>query len=99
MTLIELINHLKKLPTDKVVKNGFGEAMSWRGSYYELAFEPKENAKVSDMLRIAQDANGKTFDGYKGGEFTMSLISEVYIAPYGGVGEPINSANIELWKM
>ena len=94
-----LIDELEKLPKNKVVDDGFGEAMSWRGSYCELAFEPKKKAKVSDMLTIAKNANGSSFEGYKGGEFVMNLNSEVYIASYGFNGEPINSANIKLWSI
>lgn len=41
------------------------------------------------MLNEAQSALGKTFEGYKGGDFLMESYSEVYLAKYGHVGEEI----------
>jgi len=32
---------------------------------------------------------GKTFTGYKGGEFFMTLRTDVHLAEYGDSGEPI----------
>jgi hypothetical protein len=41
MKLGELIKILQKLPQDTVFESGFTNPHSYRGSYYELAVEPK----------------------------------------------------------
>lgn len=99
ITLKDLIDWLDTQDPSKSIKDGFGEAMSWRGSYYELAFEPNPVTTVREMLSQAKSAVGETFVGYKGGEFTMDLNCEVYIAEYGTCGEPITSFNFKYWEL
>lgn len=82
MYLKDLIERLEKEP-NKFLKLGFTHAHSWRGSYDCLAFEPCEGAKVSDMLYEAKEALGKTFEGWKGGDFVMSEYTEVYLSEEG----------------
>jgi hypothetical protein len=56
---------------------------SWRGSYSELAlsFEGENNPPKADkFLEVLKDAVGKTFTGYKGGEFFMSRHTPVWVA-------------------
>ena len=96
--LKELIEQLELLPLDGVIPFGFGEPMSYRGYYEELAFKPVENAKVEDMLNFAKSAMGKTFTGYKGGEFEMNEFSDCYIAEYGtSAGDKIGMTLINMW--
>lgn len=83
MTLIELIDALKTLPQDKIVRWGFDNPHSWRGIYAELAFEPAENVTIGSMLACAKEALGKTYQGYKGGDFTMGEYTEVHFAYVG----------------
>ena len=84
MTLGELIERLEKVKDkSKVIKKGFGEPMSWRGIYSELAFEPAENVTIQSMLDNAKSAIGKTFKGYKGGDYKMDTYSDVHISEYG----------------
>lgn len=97
MHLRELIDELSGLNPETIVKYGFGEPMSWRGDYYELAFEPVKDTTIGSMLEYANSALGSTYEGYKGGEFTMHENSEVYIASYGSTGEAINSSSIREW--
>ena len=85
MTLKDLIERLEKEP-NKFLKLGFTHAHSWRGSYENLAFEPCEGAKVSDMLYEAKNAIGKTFQGWKGGDFKMEESAEVYLSDEGTAG-------------
>lgn len=92
MVLGELIEALEeKFNQDPgyVAKLGFAYPHSYRGFYDALAFEPVENIGVYEMLSEAQSALGKTFEGYKGGDFLMGSYSEVYLAEYGNVGEEI----------
>jgi len=88
MYLKDLIDTLKKEKNkNKIIKNGFGNPHSYRGYYDRLAFEPKENVSVADMLIDAKKALGKTYTGWKGGEFLE--YTEVYIAYKGHTGEEL----------
>lgn len=89
MKLSELIEKLEKYQQDKVVSMGFTNPHSYRGNYEQLAFEPKENVSVGEMLRCSKDSLNKTFQGYKGGYFKMDENTLVNIAEYGCCGESI----------
>ena len=70
---------------------------SWRGVYAHLALgwedyyqrrkrrhdENAERPKVSEILDDLKSAAGQTFQGYKGGEFTMTLHTPVWCDNYG----------------
>ena len=86
MTLGELINELKKMDVNKTVPVGFGSPHSYRGYYEDLAFEPAENVTIGSMLTHAESALGKTFQGYKGGDYVMEDYTTVWIANYGESG-------------
>ena len=89
MTLGELIAALEKLNPELEVPLGFGEPHSYRGDYYDLAFEPKRNVTVGEMLADAKSALGTTYQGYKGGDFTMNEWTTCWLAEYGSTGETI----------
>lgn len=62
---------------------------SWRGSYCELAirFEFEGSClTVVDFLKKLHEAVGATYEGYKGGEFTMGKNTPVWVANYGNSG-------------
>ena len=92
----ELIKILQKLPQDTVFESGFTNPHSYRGSYYELAVEPKDFAKVSDMLKELQDVLNETLEGYKGGGFIMHEKVDVYMAFYGCTGQQTDSLILNL---
>lgn len=89
-----LIEDLEKYPSDAEVSiepfglypTGFG---SYRGYYEDLSIEyttEKYNGKVlecGELLKKAKECVGKTFYGYKGGEFTMTKSSVIWLANYG----------------
>lgn len=83
MTLIELVNELKKYEKDKIVNNGFKNPHSYRGYYHCIAFEPCGETTVGKMLELAEGAIGKTYTGWKGGDFTMYEDTNVFIAYEG----------------
>lgn len=63
---------------------------SWRGAYDELALnhqrdgDPKaQPMKVRAFLKMLKAAVGKTYTGYKGGDFTMSKDTPVWVSNYG----------------
>lgn len=64
-----------------------GRLMSWRGRYQELTLDTDETPScpmtVGVLLRDAMQANGGTFQGYKGGDYTMSLRTPVWADPWG----------------
>ena len=89
MTLGELIAALEKLDPDLVVPFGFHHPHSYRGYYDQLAFEPRENVTVGSMLADAREALGTTYEGWKGGDYTMSEWTDVWLAQEGSTGETI----------
>lgn len=99
MTLGDLIDWLEKQDQDLIVKDGFGDPHSDRGSYDELAFCPKTEAKISDMLYYAKFADGNTFQGWKGGEFKMNRGTPVYIGEWGDCGEEITTIHFKYWLL
>lgn len=93
-----LIKFLRTLPEDKIIKHGFGKPRSYRGYYEELAFEPEENVTAGSMLCHATSALGEKFEGYKGGEYTMQVYTDCYIAEYGeSGGDKIGPALLNYW--
>lgn len=89
MVLKDLIDYLEKQDLDKIVPMGFANPHSYRGDYEQLAFEPKENIAIGEMLQAAKSALGKTFDGWKGGKFNMGEYTTVNLAEQGCCGEEI----------
>lgn len=59
--------------------------ISWRGIYAELALDypGKESMTVAELLNHAEKADGSTFTGYKGGDFTMDRSTPVWWDQYG----------------
>lgn len=89
MTLGELIAALEQEPPDKVVAVGFADPHSYRGYYHDVAFEPLRNTTAGAMLAAARAALGATFDGWKGGQYTMTRRTDVWLAVQGDCGETI----------
>lgn len=90
MWLSELIEYLEAENEDRILSFGFAHPHSYRGYYDRLAFEPAWNVRVGDMLKDAKESKGKTFMGYKGGDYTMDGMTEVYIAKYSECGDEIS---------
>jgi hypothetical protein len=87
MVLQDLIDFLSTRDQSKVVPLGFANPHSYRGSYDELAFEPRRDVTVGEMLQSAKEALGKVYQGYKGGDYEMSEFTECNLANYGCCGE------------
>ena len=97
MTIGELISALKRKDQDASIRFDWiytipsGGVHSYRGYYEDLAIgygkaNYKDDPKVADVVRWLGDALGKTFQGYKGGEYTMSENTAVWVADYGETG-------------
>lgn len=94
----ELIEWLEHQDGAKVVPHGFGEPCSYRGYYEDVAFAPAENVTFASMLANAKSALGATFQGYKGGEYTMNEYTDCWIAEYGtSHGDKIGPTIKALW--
>lgn len=83
----DLIARLEREDPNRILPIGFAEPHSYRGYYSELAFEPRRDISIGDMLEAARSALGATFEGYKGGNFTMNEYSDCYIATYGDTSD------------
>lgn len=84
---------LRKQPQDNVIHFNFGwfvpgDFTSYRGYYEDLAITFKaasngETPKVKDFLAACLEANGKVFEGYKGGRYRMRADTDVYVSNWG----------------
>lgn len=83
MRLGEYIDLLKGYDSDTAVPVGLGKPHSWRGVYSELAFEPVGNITIGEMLKAAESALGATYEGHKGGDFTMDEYTKINVENRG----------------
>lgn len=96
MTLDELIKALEVEDPTVVLPLGFTHPHSYRWDYSELAFEPTANVTVGEMLAAARSALGATFQGWKGGEYTMSGYTDCHLAEQGDIGEQLGPVLLTL---
>lgn len=83
MTLDELIRVLDAEDPNRVLPLGFSNPHSWRGDYYQLAFEPTANVTIGQMLTDARSARGTTYEGWKGGQYTMNDMTDCWLDETG----------------
>lgn len=94
MTLGELIAALKRMPANEVVIFDFGrfvpqDLYSYRGYYEDLAVgyaqvDWDDQPKVSAFLASLEAAVGKSFYGWKGGNYTMDTDTPVWVSTERG---------------
>lgn len=87
MTLGMLIEELRKHDRNKVVRHGFANPHSYRGYYHDLAFEPKVHVTIGEMLDAAESALGATYQGWKGGDYTMDEYTTCWLALEGSADD------------
>ncbi|MFD5848364.1 hypothetical protein [Streptomyces chartreusis] len=91
MNLGDIITRLEAADPQQVVKHGFHNPHSYRGDYYDLAFEPATDITVADMLEAARSAVGATYQGWKGGDFKMNEYDWCWLSEEGTAsGETIS---------
>lgn len=89
MRLGDLIDTLETMPHDAPVRFDDGrnptKLCSWRGIYAELTLDSgaPEPPKVRELLEDARAADGKEFQGYKGGDFVMTRHTPVWADGWG----------------
>lgn len=87
--LIELVKICDREDAEVVFDFGYFHPTSldsWRGAYYELALDYTEKGTAMTrnyFLKLLNEAIGKEYSGYKGGEFTMSEETPVWVSNYG----------------
>ena len=100
LSLGELIGLLKSIEAEHpghIAPYGFRNPHSYRGYYEQLAFEPATNVPVAQMLADATSALGATFEGWKGGDYTMKKYTECWLAREGdSAGETIGWLSLHL---
>jgi len=93
LTLGELIIKMEGKSGDKPVVFDDGKHFptylgSWRGDYCELAlgynvYEDEKPMNGADFAEKLKKAVGATYQGYKGGDFTMGKTTPVWVANNG----------------
>ena len=94
VTLGELITTLRLCPGDCIVSFDHGNHPfnpdSYRGYYSDLALESSINKiTATELLEILEEANGKIYKGYKGGDYTMTDDTPLWNSKYGCTGAAI----------
>ena len=89
LNLAQLTEIFKEIPESaySAPLYGWGELISWRGSYSELSLTYGESSSIGSAFSELMFANGKTFTGYKGGDFVMHGGTCIWGDNYGDVNE------------
>lgn len=90
LTLGEMILTLENLNQCLVIE-GLGDLHSYRGYYSDLAFDlsTAKGKTVHELLIECKEALGKTYEGWKGGDFTMDKSTPLWVAYEGSTGEAL----------
>lgn len=107
MRLGAIISALEAANPDARVEFDFGGFEptgidSYRGYYSDLAigFGEHSGLNAGQLLRELQDANGKTFEGYKGGDYVMDTDTPVWVANHGrSHGVAIVAVEAQSWRV
>lgn len=87
ITLGELRAHLQHvnrlLPVRFEDGTAPGDFASYRGYYQYPALNHGEDCTAGELLDKTCNAINNTFTGYKGGEFTMTAHSPIWVSGYG----------------
>jgi hypothetical protein len=93
-TLREVQAFLQTVDTDFVFSIGFRSPHSWRGVYSEVAFQSRPSVGPRCMLDAIEEATSKTFEGWKGGEYSYNLDNHGHLEA-GGEGYYTETAEEE----
>ena len=65
------------------------------GNFYNSVSIGKENPTVAEWIEVLKEAVGKTFTGYKGGDYLMSKNTPVWLAEYGNSSFKLDDKEID----
>jgi hypothetical protein len=100
LTLGKAIEILKTIDPSFTIMSDFNgqgpcSPHSYRGYYSDLSIDIQDDiALVGDFLKELEKSYGKTFTGYKGGDFLMTKDTPLWCAPYGNTGRAIMGITI-----
>ncbi len=88
LNLGELITIFEQIPKSAygAPLHGWGKLIAWRGDYGELSLTSGESS-IGTAFSELLDADGKTFIGYKGGQFQMHCGTPIWGDNYGDCNE------------
>ena len=100
LSLGELITRLSECPKDSSVIFDFGglhptQCASYRGYYSDLAIgfsSEGPRPSVAVVLVFLKSAVGRTFTGWKGGDYKMTKGSQVWVANPGDTSDTVITA-------
>jgi len=95
LTLGEVRAALVGLPDDLTLRLGFDHPHAYRGIYADLAFEPRHSCRVARVRAALDYAEGRTFEGWKGGDFPMDAHSYCWLAYEGACGETLGAVLLD----
>jgi hypothetical protein len=72
-----------------------GDVDSYRGYYERLAIAQGDPITAAEFVKVLDDADGSTFMGYKGGEYTMHSGTFVHVAEYGDCGRAVVGVHVD----
>lgn len=91
MTLGELQEYLEAYKDQEtVLEPGLRHPHSYRGYYDEVGFYPCNNITVGDMLVEVKRALKHCFPGWKGGQYSYTTNTRVWISAQGCLGDPLS---------
>lgn len=95
MILEHFIDILKTLPQNRELHHGLTNPHSYRGFYEDIAFEPTNTpTSVADVLAVAQSVIGQTYEGWKGGSYTMTIGCLIHLTFEGEVTDWFPAFNL-----
>lgn len=95
LTLGKAIETLSKFKPEAKVRFDWNQSFpdnphSYRGYYSDLALKMGDiPCMVKEFKLMLEESLGKTFEGYKGGDFKMSDSTPLWCAQYGDCGRAI----------
>lgn len=98
LTISSALEILNQYDKNKIVELGWGEdsGHSNRGYYSDLGLEPQYNVTIGEMIDELKNCVGRTFTGWKGGEFEMDMNTDIHLSNEGSCGTNISNIFLEL---
>ena len=96
ITVGELIRILENLPKNSLVDNLI-KPHSYRGWYEHLAFQRADGKRPAvDLLQECRECVGRDFYGYKGGTYTCTENTPVWVANNGETGAELTNIGVSI---